>query len=323
MLNLIKIECMKMRKSKTILVSFIVCLVSIWGFGFFLNQDNSSNEELTAKEQQLHEQYEKSTDWKEQLEIQMELNTYLTDIYGGEEIEVKNEILQYRIEHNLKPYEENTTWDFQVYTFEIIGFIISVFAVIFSVEIVTKEFTLNTTKLLFTKPYSRQNILLSKYAAGVLYTVVLALFCYLAAFLVGGIYFSFQGAGTLSVMKVFNSMYCCSAFAESIVYFAGTLLNAVVVMSIAFLLSLICRSQTFPLIASLGILLFGNMIAGKIYDSGFEMMRFSILSNLSLSNFINSPCPKNYSLPAFLFVVIVHLVLFILASMQIIKRTDL
>lgn len=323
MLNLIKIECMKMYKSKTILISLIVCLISIWGFGFFLKQDDSGNEELTAEEQQLQKEYENSSDWKEQLEIQMELNTYLTDIYGEEEIEVKNEILQYRIDHNIKPYEENTTWDFLAYTFEVIGFLVSVFTVIFSVEIVTKEFTLKTTKLLFTKPYSRQKIILSKYTAGILYTVVLALFCYLAAFLVGGIYFSFQGAGSLTVMKIFDSMYCCSAFAESIIYFIGTLLNAVVVMSIAFLISLICRSQTFPLIAALGILLFGNMIAGKIYDSGFEMMRFSILSNLSLSNFINSPIPQNYSLLSFLLVVIVHLVLFGLVSIQIIKRTDL
>jgi ABC-2 type transport system permease protein len=314
---------MKMCKSKIIFVSVVVCLVCIWGFGYFLKQDNIGIEELSVEEQQLQDEYENSTDWKKQLEIQMELNTYMADIYGEDQIEVNNEILQYRIDHNIKPYGDSTTWDFLAYAFEGIGFIISVFAVIFSVEIVTKEFTLKTTKITFTKPYSRQKIIWSKYVTSVLYIIALALFCYLVAFFIGGIYFSFQGAGATAVIKSFSSIYCIPSFAESLIYFGAVLINAIVVMSIAFFISLICKSQTFPLIASLGVLLFGNTIAQKIYESGFKGMRFSILSNLSLSKFIDAPIPENYTLFSFLLVVMVHIVLLVVASFEIIKRADL
>lgn len=324
MLNLVRIECIKMCKSKTILVSLIVCLIAIAGFGFFLKQDNMlGDDEVTKEEQQLQDEYKKSTDWKEQLEIQMELNTYLSDVYADEEIAVKNELLQYRIDHNIKPYEKNTTWDFIIYTFDMVGLLISVFAIIFSVEIIVKEFTHKTTKILFTKPYSRQQIILSKYITGVLYIFCLAIFCYLTAFIVGGIYFSFQGAGVVSVMKFFDKIFCCTLFAESIIYFLSALLSAVIVMSIAFLISIISRTQTVPLIGTLGILLFGNMIAEKIYFSGFKMMRFSILSNLSLANFIDAPVTSDYSLSLFLGIILIHIILLMFASMQIIKRTDL
>ena len=324
MLNLIKIEWIKECKSKRLFISLMVCLAAMIGFGFFLKQDSiGASNDMTDKERQLQDAYEKSTNWKEQMKIQMQLNEYLSDIYSDEEIDVKNQILQYRIDNDVKPYGKNTTWDFIIYSFDVIGLLVAVFSIIFSVEIVVKEYTYKTTKLLFTKPYSRSEIILAKYITCILYTALLTLFCYLAAYIVGGIYFSFEGAGVVTVIKMFHTMFCCTLFEKSIIYLAAIFLNAVVLISIAFLLGIICRTQVLPLIATLGIMLFGNMIAQKIYSAGFKMIRFSILPNLSLSGFIDSSVAKGYSPGLFCITVIVHVIILLAASVQIIKRVDL
>ena len=323
MLNLIKIEIRKMLRSKVIFVSFLVCIIAFAGFGFFLKQDSFSGEESATKEEQLlQEEYSKSTDWKEQLRIQMQLNKYLSDIYGEDEIAVKNQILQYRIEHNIRPFEENTAWDFIVYSFDIIGFLISVFGIIFSVEIVTKEYSNKTVKLLFTKPYSRQKIIMAKYITSVIYGVGLAVFCFLAALIVGGVLFTFEGASAVTVMKFFNAMLKCSLFTESIVYLLSVMFRTIILISIAFLLSLIVKNQTVPLIISLGILCFGNLLADKIYSLGLESMRFSILSNLSLTGFINCPVTEDASFLLFLVTVMIHIIILIFGILEIVKRTD-
>lgn len=306
-----------------VIVSFIVCVLAIIAFGIFLKQDSFSGEENATKEEQLlQEEYQKSTDWKEQLRIQMQLNKYLSDVYGQAEIETKNAILQYRIDQNIEPYKDNTTWDFITYSFDMIGFLISVFAIIFSVEIVTKEYTNNTAKLLFAKPYTRQTIILAKYIASVLYSIILALFCFLTAYIVGGLLFTFQGAGVMTVMKFFNTMTTCTLFTESIVYLLSVMINAFIAASIAVLLSLIAKNQAAPLIISLGILVLGNTLADKIYSVGLETIRFSILSNISLTDFIDAPVTEDFSFVLFLLVVIIHIAIFIMGMIEIAKKTD-
>lgn len=324
MLKLIKIECIKMFKSKLMTISFVMCIASIIAFGLFLKQDSSvDNKDISVEEKRLMEEYDSSTEWKDQLRIQMELNTYLSDIYGDDEIAVKNQILQYRIDHDIEPYEENTTWDFVVYTFDIIGFLISVLAIIFAVEILVREYTNKTTKLLFTKPYSRQMIILSKYITSLVYIVILSFVFFFVAFIVGGLCFTFKGGSVVTVIKMFDTVYQCSVFTESIIYFMSTLVNAVVVMTIAFFISTLSKSQTFPLIFSIGILLFGNIIADKIYSANFEAIRYSILSNLSMSNFINAPVKESYTLYMFVATVFIHVFLLVIGSVQVVKKTDL
>lgn len=323
MINLIKIECFKMYKSKLVIISLLVCAVAIVGFAFFLKQESSSeNGDLTKEEQQLRESYEKSTDWREQLQIQMQLNKYLENIYGKDEVEAKNQILQYRIQNDIAPGKKNTTWDFITYCLEIIGFLIPVFTIIFSVEILIKEYSNKTAKLLFAKPYSRGSIIISKYLTSIIYAIMLSVFNFLIAFIVGGVCFSFDGLSTITVIKFFHTVVSCSVFTKSMIYFISVLINAVVVESIAFLLGVICRTQTLPLIAVLGILMFGNMLANKIYAAGFRIIRFSIFSNLSLSNFIDSYVRHGYSLPLFVMSVSIHIIMFLWITIAVVKRAD-
>lgn len=322
MLNLIKIECQKARYSKTVFLAAIICFIAILGFGFFLKQDTfkfSSN--ISQEEKQLQKEYDSTNNWKQQLKIRQELNSY---IYSDKEtIAMENELLQYRIDHDIAPSEKNTTWNFISYSFQIIGFLISVFAILFAIESIVKEFSYKTTKLLFTTPFSRTQILLSKYFTNVLLLVSLSIVFFLFAYISGGIYFTFSGAGDKNVFLFFGEIQVCREIQYSMINFLSTLINALLLMTIAFFLAILCRSQTIPLISSLGIMIFGTTIANKLYAVDMKWIRFSFLSNLSLQKYMDTPVKNNNTLLLYICVVVIHLLAFIIGGTLIIKKSDL
>lgn len=326
MISLIKIEWTKMRGRKLIFAALIICSIAIIAFGFFLKQDTSnfeSSADITDEEQKLQDDYQNSADWKEQMKIQMKMNEFLGDIYGEEEIKVKNDILQYRIDHDLEPFEKNTTWDFIAYAFEIIGFLVSVFAILFAIEIVISEYTYKTAKLLFAKPFTRTKIIVAKYVTSILFMLGLAVFFFVISLVVGGIFFTFKGGTINTAIKFYHKIYECTLYSMSLIQFGATILKSFHVMTIAFFLSILCKNQVAPMITSLGILFFGNMIAEKLYAINFKGIRFSILANLSISSFIDCPVKKEYSFFLFLLVGIIHVIAFIWGSIQLINRADI
>ena len=95
MLNLVKIELKKIFCQKAIWIACIVCLLAIVGLGYFLDmdlEDMGIDETMVEEEVQLLKEYDESADWKEKMQVQMELNIFLEDIYGKEQMKVNNEL---------------------------------------------------------------------------------------------------------------------------------------------------------------------------------------------------------------------------------------
>lgn len=252
----------------------------------------------------------------------MDLNIYMSDIYGKEQAEVKNEILQYKIDHNLQPYKENTTYDFVAYMFQILGFLLSVFAIVIAVEIVISEYSNKTVKLIFCKPYRREEIIMSKYMAVLLYVIWLVIVSFIISLITGGILFTWHGSNVKTVIRFFHSMCQCSLLGKAMIYFAFSLVNMVIIGTIAFFLSVLFKSQVSALIVSLGILLFGNTVAEKIDSADFKAIKYSILANLNPGKFVDSPVHQGYTPFIMAAVIMIHMVLLVGGIIFLIKKSD-
>src|SRR5690606_4610741 len=77
------------------------------------------------------------------------------------------------------------------------GMIYVFLCMIYTASIVSGEHQLGTIKLLLIRPHSRSKILASKYAALLLYNVVLMLFTLIVSFIVCLVFFGLQGDGSM------------------------------------------------------------------------------------------------------------------------------
>ena len=85
--------------------------------------------------------------------------------------------------------------------------LIALFAIVMGGGIVANEFSEGTIKLLLIRPSKRWKILLSKYISVIGYTLLMLLVLLVVSFLLGGILFSFKGAGTPFLTNVWWKNY--------------------------------------------------------------------------------------------------------------------
>lgn len=322
MFRLIKIELAKAYYSRYIWIGLACCLALVIGFGALLNADDlfeSTNAEQTA----LEKQYENEDDWKAKMKIEMELNQSLKGIYSQEEIEVKNQILQYKIDHDLEPHEHNTAWDFITYTFQMLNAALMIIAVWAASEVVISEYTNKTYKLTYTKPYTRTQILLSKYIAVFLLTAMAALAMFLMAWAAGGIIFGFDGFHVKTAVCLYGKMKTITLFGESVLHMAGALLKAVMIMSLVFVAAVISKNQIITIIIGIVCALWGRMFAAKLIDNGVSFMKYSMFIHFDINHYIDAPMQHHFSMGMSCAVLLVHAALFVSGAVFINKREDL
>ena len=195
-IKLIKNELRKNINLKSVLIILISVFAVILAFGLFLkNTSEEKPDDLSEQEAVLYDALESTDDWKEKYQIQMELNKTLEDFYGEDYVNMQNSLLQYRIDNDIAPKEHgNNAFDFIKFSFSTLGFIIVIIAAFMFTQTLSIEYSNKTEKLVYTKPYSRLQILMSKYLVPLFLVTCLVAFWYLISYIIGGILFSFHDA---------------------------------------------------------------------------------------------------------------------------------
>ena len=136
--------------------------------------------------------------------------------------------------------------------------LMSIFAVVIAADSVAGEFSSGTIKLLLIRPWSRSKILLSKYLALALFMLlsmallfVFTLLLNLALFGSGGDY-TFPNQGSMS------------HFAYLAAFYGLSLIEMVVTVTMAFMISTVFRSGSLAIGLSIFVLLGGQIIASLL-----------------------------------------------------------
>ncbi|WP_026514307.1 ABC transporter permease [Butyrivibrio sp. LB2008] len=323
MLKLIKIELVKVIYGKSVWISILCALLAVLGFGILMNMDDAFDDYRSQEEIMLEEKYENSNDWKEKLEIQMELNQLMSDVYSQEKIDMDNSILEYEINNDLEPYAHNTTWDFIAYTFRILNVVLIIISIWITTEMIMSEYVNKTYKLVYTKAYKRWEIYVSKYISSIITISLIAVMMLIMAWIVGGIIFGFDGISSRTAICLYGKMMAISLGGKAMLYMAFAIVKAIAVSSIAFLIAELTKNQVIAVIVTIVCSFWGKMLLTKIINNGVAIGKYSLFMHYDLVSFIDSPIVYNGTAMISATIIAVHLILFLVFGMLVNKGEDL
>lgn len=178
---------------------------------------------------------------------------------------------------------------------------------IYTASLVSGEHQLGTIKLLLIRPHSRSKILASKYAALLVFNIVLLLFALIVSFIICIVFFGMQGEG--SMIDVWKTVLYTSV-------------NTVMYTSIVFMLSVLTKSTG----ATIGIalcLVFVSDLAVLLLAK-YEFAKYLLFFNLDLRMYEEGGVPlmKGMTLGFSITVLAAYLIAILATSFYVFKKRD-
>lgn len=166
------------------------------------------------------------------------------------------------------------------------GMFILIFSVIVAGTIVSNEFQKGTIKLLLTRPYSRNKILLSKYIVSIISIFIFIILFALLQYFVGGIVSGFN-AFNVPVVEYdigTNSIVVMSVFKYLIIIILSNLPIYILTSTLAFALSTITMNSA----VSIAIPILGNMVSELInlFIEKVKILKYFVTANWDLSVYL-------------------------------------
>ncbi|MEW8986940.1 MAG: ABC transporter permease subunit, partial [Bacillus sp. (in: firmicutes)] len=205
--------------------------------------------------------------WRQdtQAEITMLENQMEAAASDDEKEMIQNQIEQTQqfLDQDINP-NEKTNWHFMNDVVVGVSSLVTLFVVVVGSANVAAEFSDGTIKQLLIRPHQRWRILLSKYIAVIIYALLLVLTLIVSGFIIGLILF---GSGDFN-MKIFEITLegrkvaiVGTQFMLKMLYFIPSLL---IVMTIAFMLSTLFKSQALAVGIGIFVLFFSSTLGGII-----------------------------------------------------------
>lgn len=203
------------------------------------------------------------------------------------------------IRFNMGIPDTSSVWD-QVKSLLGLSFFIKIFTIVVAGSIVANEYTWGTIKLLLIRPISRSRILLSKYMAVVIFSLLLMAILFVTALISNTALYGLDrvfSASSHSVLLTFE-LYLLN-YAEIFVY--GTL---------AFMLSVLSRTSAFAIGFTLVTMIMGPLL--RYYVSDFPWAKYVLFTNTDLTVYAaaSSAYPGGLSLTFSLTILAVYCLIF-------------
>ncbi len=161
---------------------------------------------------------------------------------------------------------EATVLDLMLMSASFISFV-AIFSVIVAGDIVSSEFGWGTIKLLLIRPINRSKVLLAKYIAVILFSILLLVALFLASLLFGLIFFGW-GESTIS-------------FIDILVEYAYGIPELIITFTIAFMISAVFRSSALAIGLSIFLMTVGvNLIVMLL--SRYDWAKYILYLNTDL-----------------------------------------
>jgi ABC-2 type transport system permease protein len=310
LLNLVQNENMKVyRRLRTwillLLLVALCCMVSILG-----HYDRGNRSEADWKSN-----YQQSIQ-----ENQKQLQDPNIPKIARDEIEKALKRDQYSLDHNIPPME-TTLWGGVMGAAGLVQ-LITLFTVIICGDMVAGEFTWGTIKMLLIRPASRSKILLSKYISTLLFALVLLLTLFVSSVVVNGILNGFHDIG-MPYLSVDSSgtVHENNLMLHVFTTYAYKLVELVMVVTLAFMISTVFRSASLAIGISIFIMFAGQLIA--MFLMRYSWGKYFLFANTDLTQYLEGrPLQEGMSLGFSITVLIVYFVIFNVLSWTIFKRRD-
>lgn len=214
--------------------------------------------------------------------IDFEKGGNLTD-ERRKELELSLEVINKRIEGSVfKGTTSEEVQGFSVSTSLSIGNIFTIIIlIIIAGAMMSAETSTGTIKSLIIAPVKRWKIYTAKYLALLFVMVVLTIYVYITTILINGLLFGFSSFGT-EVYAVFGKVVTINYFAVQFVYVMCSLVPLVVLVTFAYMMSIVTKSTAASVSVTMGVY-FGGSIVHTIL-MGFLQNRPYITKFLPFNN---------------------------------------
>ncbi|KIL38121.1 hypothetical protein SD70_28415 [Gordoniibacillus kamchatkensis] len=227
---------------------------------------------------------------------------------------------QYHLDHQIPPTED-TLWGNVLQAADLM-IVVTVLTVIIAGDSVAGEFTDGTIKLLLIRPVSRSKILLSKYVSALMFSFLLFIVLFVSAFLVSGIMHGFHNLGAPYVYASSDGIvHETNIVQHSIVTYLYQAVQMIMVVTLAFMISVLTRSSSISIALSVGIMFAGTSIVGFLAQ--FNWAKYYLFENTDLTQYLTgSPNVHGMTLPFSVTVIIVYFILFNALAWTVFKKKD-
>lgn len=181
--------------------------------------------------------------------------------------------------------DQISVWDGAMLTMLVCFFLLTIFTVIVSADIVAGEFSWGTIKLLLIRPWSRTKILISKYIAVILFSLFGTALLAAGSILTSALALSPESfIPTGEGSELTPAQY---AFAMILTKYV----TLFIILTFAFMVSSVFRSGALAIGLSLGILFLQNFVGMFLVflQGRAEWVKYLLVSHLDLTVYIDSP----------------------------------
>ncbi|WP_100011784.1 ABC transporter permease [Lentibacillus sediminis] len=229
-------------------------------------------------------------------------------------------INNYRLEHNLSPYETENVWTYMDSNTGLIQFI-GMLVIIVAASIVAQEFKQGTIKLLLVRSASRTQVLAAKFAVTLLFGLFLLVSLFAMSFAVRAIVFGFDGS-TIHITASNGEVIEWSRIIYlGVTYLAGSV-TMLMLAAFAFMISTVFRNDSIAIAISV-MLLFAGTMATNILALLTDWAKFSLFANTNLEQYFRGgPMVEGMTLGFSVVVLVVYLVVFLVLAFGFFNKRD-
>ncbi len=312
MIGLIQNELIKIFEKRASWIYIAILVVAMVIGGFIYQRVNGEVDE----------------NWRENLEAQ---NTQYKQEIEQTPADQDPTWLKDQIKQNERFLEENinptakTNWHFMNDVVIGVTTLVTLFSVIVASAIVAAEFSDGTIKQLLIRPHKRWKILLSKYVAVIINSLILMAVLFFSGFIVGILFFGFgdfQAPFFEYTLDGQKEAVLGTQFLLKTVYFLPSLL---MITTISFMLSTLFKSQAVAVGIGIFVLFVSSTLGGLIImlAEEYTWAKFLIFPHLDLTVFaFQDKILQNITLAGSLSILLVYYIVFMIATFVYFQKRD-
>ncbi|MBC2725507.1 ABC transporter permease [Desulfosporosinus sp.] len=263
-------------------------------------------------------------DWKVQTEQKIQTATELLNNpqipnFQKSEVEKQLKLDKYALSHDISP---NTTVYEQVAKQASLLSIITMMTAVVAGGIVSNEYVWGTIKLLLIRPISRSKILLSKYFASLMFAFLLVIVLLATSFVTNGILYGFDNSDNPYLfIGPTGEVSQMSMVVHTLQTYSLKSVEIVIYLTLAFMLSVVFRSNALAIGATLLLLLLGPQLTSMFAQQTWS--KYILFANTDLTMVTMGSNPFGLTLPFSLTVLGSYLLLFITISWITFQKRDI
>ncbi|SDD05886.1 ABC-2 type transport system permease protein [Terribacillus halophilus] len=189
--------------------------------------------------------------------------------------------MQYQLDHDIAPVQNDSLASYMESIMYYCAPFLILFIAIIAGGLVSSEFGTGTIKLLLTKTPSRFSVLTSKYVSMLVTTVIFFVFFIGFSFIIGGIFFGFNGFEAKSVVFDNGEAVTNNILASTLRDYGLNFVQTLIYATIAFALSAIFRNTALAIGFSIFISMFFPTISFIL--SRYDWSKYILFNNVDLT----------------------------------------